>query len=246
MRCCASWALVRLDELVPRAGCRRGQSADRPRAGALRDRNHRALRAVRATHERGRLPLVPRAGVYRHYIPPVIGALAMRGEFLTRIRPTRPKCRKATCKRSTSGDLHCAAHRLDVANASVYDGATALAEGVVMAITPPAAGPCSCRRPCTELSCGLQTYARWFGDHDRRVALRCVRHDRLRRTAAAAGRPALPRWSCSRRIFSARSTFRRQMPSPPSRRQHAADRRNGGSARARGPRHAGVVGATSR
>jgi len=40
------------------------------------------------------------AGAYRHYCPPVVGSLAMRGEFLTAYTP---RFRKAISKRSTSG-----------------------------------------------------------------------------------------------------------------------------------------------
>ncbi len=105
------------------------------------------------------------AGAYRHHVPASVDHLIQRGEFLTSYTPYQPEVAQGTLQMLFEFQTQVALiSGMEVANASMYDGATSAAEAVLMAnrVT---------RRKKALLSGGLhphyretvETYGRWGG-----------------------------------------------------------------------------------
>jgi len=92
----------------------------------------RALAAKNTTAADG--PFFIGAGAYRHHVPASVDHLIQRSEWLTAYTPYQPEISQGTLQMLFEFQTQ-VAHltRMEVANASMYDGSTAAAEAVLMA-----------------------------------------------------------------------------------------------------------------
>src|SRR5215212_8403065 len=139
---------------------------DLPRAMGEMEVERRLAAMASKNTVAGSVPFFIGGGVYRHHVPAAVDHLIQRGEFLTSYTPYQPELAQGTLQYLFEFQTQVALLTgMEVANASLYDGATACAEAVAMAgrIT---------RRNKAVLSGGLhphyraacETYARFAGN----------------------------------------------------------------------------------
>jgi glycine dehydrogenase subunit 1 len=125
-----------VDELfvdVPRSAVLEGPVDLPPHAGEMAV--ERALSDMAAQNmTAGSVPFFVGAGAYRHHVPAAVDHLIQRSEFLTAYTPYQPEVSQGTLQVLFEFQTQVALLTgMEVANASMYDGATACAEAVLMA-----------------------------------------------------------------------------------------------------------------
>jgi glycine dehydrogenase subunit 1 len=116
-------------EAIP-AKLRHNRPLDIPRLSELE-----LLKEIQEMASRDREGLVCFAGggVYDHFIPAAVGTIISRPEFMTAYTPYQPEVAQGTLQAIYEFQTHmCRLLGMDVANASMYDGASAAAEALII------------------------------------------------------------------------------------------------------------------
>lgn len=120
----------------------------------------------RINSDNRRLTCFAGAGVYHHATPAAVDELLRRSEFLTAYTPYQPEVSQGTLQYIFEyQSVMCSLTGLDVSNASLYDGATATAEAMLLCVAA------SRRKNRVLISATMNpivakvcaTYARWHG-----------------------------------------------------------------------------------
>jgi len=125
------------------------------------------------------------AGAYDHFIPAIVRYVISKPEFYTSYTPYQPEISQGMLQAIFEYQtMICRLTEMDVSNASMYDGATALAEAALMAVR-------STGRKSVLVSCGvhpeyrevLKTYARFNEIEVKEIALSRLKTDMSELTA---------------------------------------------------------------
>ncbi len=101
---------------------------------ALSEMEISRLMRARAAEDRGALCFIG-AGAYEHHIPTVVWDIATRGEFYSAYTPYQAEASQGTLQTIYEYQtMITSLTGLDVSNASLYDGASGLAEATLMAV----------------------------------------------------------------------------------------------------------------
>src|SRR6185437_15101807 len=118
---------------VPEAA-RLDRPVDLPTALGEIEVERRLARMAAKNVSAGAVPSFLGCGVYRHHVPAAVDHLIQRGEFLTSYTPYQPEISQGTLQALFEFQTQVALLTgMEIANASLYDGATACAEAVAMA-----------------------------------------------------------------------------------------------------------------
>src|SRR5205807_8928613 len=103
------------------------------------------------------------AGVYQHYRPVLVDTVVSRGEFLTAYTPYQAEISQGTLTQIFEFQtMICQLTGMDVANASMYDGSTAVPEAAMMAVRATGKGRVLAAKSVhPEYREVLRTYARY-------------------------------------------------------------------------------------
>ncbi len=135
-RMLAALGLSQVDDLFAevRAALPPGEVPDLPGASELELR-HQLWDMARLNGRPDQTPCFRGAGAYEHYVPAAVQYLLSRGEFLTSYTPYQAEISQGTLQVMYEFQtLICQLLGMEVANASMYDGASALAEAALMAM----------------------------------------------------------------------------------------------------------------
>ncbi len=130
---CGATGLMDLFKTIPQS-CRRDRELNIPGPLSELELLSHIQGLVKDTQYSGKINSFLGAGNYEHYIPSIIPFLLQRSEFFTAYTPYQAEISQGTLQSIFEYQtLVCKLLSMDVSNASMYDGATALVEAIFMA-----------------------------------------------------------------------------------------------------------------